>query len=75
LYSRWLAAFETLIENKAIPAQERMHYLCRYLAGPAKEAVEGYFLLNDQTAYHDAKAMLHERFGDPFLVADAFRDK
>ncbi|XP_064619532.1 uncharacterized protein LOC135482979 [Lineus longissimus] len=75
LYAGWLAAFKTLIEGKGIPPRERMHYLRRYLAGPAKEAVEGYFLISSDSAFDEAKAVLEQRYGNPFNVAEAFRNK
>ena len=45
------------------------------MAGPAKEAVEGYFLIPTDDAYEKAKHLLEERYGDPFGVITAFRDK
>ncbi len=74
-YPGWKSAFETLIENRGIPPAEKFHYLKRYLGGHAKEAVEGYFLLNTEAAFEEAKALLHTRYGNPFVVADAFRNK
>ncbi|XP_050390455.1 uncharacterized protein LOC126809746 [Patella vulgata] len=52
-----------------------MHYLHRYISGPAKEAIESYCLLDTPTAFEDAKSLLEKRYGDPFIVANAFRDK
>ena len=67
-YPSWKSAFHALIES-------RVHYLKRYLAGMAKETVESYFLLMTDDAYEDAKLFLDERFGDTFVIANAFRDK
>ena len=74
-YSGWKAAFHTLIEQRNIPKTERIHYLKRYLTGTAKESVENYFLLSSENAYDEAKKLLDERFGDPFIIGNAFRDK
>ena len=74
-YPGWKASFEMLIESKDIPATERLHYLSRYTGGPAKEAVEGLFLLDSVTAYQEARIILEERFGHPFLITESFRDK
>ena len=52
-----------------------MHYLKKYLAGPVKDVVEHYFLLPSEDAYDEAKNLLDERYGDPFIVANAYRDK
>ncbi|XP_050404672.1 uncharacterized protein LOC126820632 [Patella vulgata] len=74
-YPSWKCAFETLIENRNIPVSQRMHYLWKYLGGPARDAVESYFLLNTDGAFQDAKNLLEKRFGHPFVIANAFRNK
>ena len=74
-YPAWKGAFESLIEQKRIPSCERIHYLKKYLSGEAKAAVEGYFLLMTDDAYDEAKALLEERYGDSFVIANAFRNK
>ncbi|KAJ8039600.1 hypothetical protein HOLleu_17373 [Holothuria leucospilota] len=43
--------------------------------GSAKEAIEGYFLLSSGEAYDEARKLLDERYGDPFIIANVFRDK
>ena len=74
-YAEWKSSFATLIGEKNIPDEEKIHYLKRYIGGEAKEAVEGFFLMNSENAYEDAKALLDERFGDQFVITNAFRDK
>ena len=74
-YPGWKAAFQTLIEHQQIPAVERIHYLKKYLGGQVKDAVEGYFLLPPEDAFDEAKKLLEERYGNPFVVGNAFRDK
>ncbi|MES9904690.1 MAG: DUF1759 domain-containing protein, partial [Sedimenticola sp.] len=74
-YPGWKSAFQTLIERRQIPPSERIHYLKRYLAGPVREVIEGYLLLESDEAYEEAKRTLDIRYGDPFVIANAFRDK
>ena len=74
-YSSWKRSFETLISSKAIPKEERIHYLDRYLAGDAKSCVEGLFLIGTAQAFDDAFKLLDSRFGDDFVVGNAFRSK
>ena len=71
----WKSSFDTLIDQKGIPSNERIHYLKRYLTGAALEAIEGYFLLSTDDAYVEARMLLEQRYGDPFVIANAFRDK
>ncbi|XP_038055961.1 uncharacterized protein LOC119727951 [Patiria miniata] len=74
-YPRWKRAFEILIEQRGIPRSERLHYLQKYLGGAVKESIEGYFFLSTDDAFDKAKELLEKRFGDPFVVANAFRNK
>ncbi|XP_062610192.1 uncharacterized protein LOC134271972 [Saccostrea cucullata] len=74
-YPSWKASFQTLIEQRQIPDSERIHYLKKYLGGPVKDVIENYFLLSTDDAYEEAKGLLDQRYGNPFIVANAFRDK
>ncbi|KAK3750705.1 hypothetical protein QZH41_005748 [Actinostola sp. cb2023] len=74
-YPIWIQAFETLIENKTTRPNERIHFLRKYVAGEAKEAIDGLLLLKCDDAYQKAKEMLSKRFGDPFAIATAYRQK
>ncbi|KAK3085303.1 hypothetical protein FSP39_001304 [Pinctada imbricata] len=74
-YPGWKVSFETLIEQRKIPVSERIHYLKKYLGGKVKDVVENYFLLSTGNAFDEAKKLLDERYGHPFIIANAFRDK
>ncbi|XP_059380370.1 uncharacterized protein LOC132115947 isoform X1 [Carassius carassius] len=74
-YSNWKLSFQTLIDQKNIPDTEKIFYLRRYVSGPAKRAVEGYFLLGTESAYAAAWKFLDKRYGNPFTIAKAFIDK
>ncbi|KAG7494536.1 hypothetical protein JOB18_032575 [Solea senegalensis] len=74
-YSDWKISFQTLIDRRSIPAEEKIYYLRKYVGGAAKKAIESYFLLGSKSAYNAAWTVLEERYGDPFIIAKAFRDK
>ena len=74
-YPIWIKAFETLIESRAIKPNERLRFLGRYVTGNVKEVVDGFLLLDSEDAYQKAKEMLAKRFGDPYAVAAAYRQK
>jgi transposase InsO family protein len=74
-FPSWKASFITLIESRGISTMEAIHYLKKYIGGAALEAVEGFFFINDERAYDEAMYLLEERFGNPFQVANSFRDR
>jgi len=60
---------------KNIPVHEKVYYLRKYVGGPARKAIEGYFLLGMDAAYYSALDIMEERYGSPFVIAKAFREK
>ncbi|XP_028261477.1 uncharacterized protein LOC114435739 [Parambassis ranga] len=74
-YKDWKMSFQTLIGRKNIPVNEKVYYLRKYVGGSARKAIESYFLLSTDEAYHSAWEVLEERYGSPFVIAKAFRDK
>lgn len=71
-FSDWKISFQTLIDRKNIPVNDKLYYLRKYVEGPAKKAVESYFLLGTESAYQAAWGVLEERYGNPFVIAKAF---
>ena len=74
-YPGWKSSFQTLIEQKRIPSNEKIHYLKKYLSSSVREVIENLFLLSSDEAYEEAKKLLEQRYGDPFVIGNAFRDK
>jgi len=67
--------FDVLVDGRHIPQNEKIYYLKRYLAGEAKETVEGFLLVPTADAYKAARDLLDERYGNHFSVANAFRSR
>ncbi|XP_063592525.1 uncharacterized protein LOC134769716 [Penaeus indicus] len=74
-YSMWVKSFDTLIESKTKVAAERMYYLSKYTDGEAKEVISGLLLLDSTEAYSKARKLLKQRFGNAFVIANAYREK
>jgi len=68
-------SFKTLIENKGISAEERIYYLQQYVSGDAKNAIAGCFYGTNESDYQHAWETLEKRFGHPFKIQEAFREK
>lgn len=45
------------------------------MSGPARESLEGIFYRNDDEAYKDAWNKLNHRYGQPFVIQRAFRER
>lgn len=74
-FIEWKAAFVSLIDGKAISSADKLHYLKRYVGGPARKSLDGIFYRNDEEAYNDAWNKLNQRYGQPFVIQKAFREK
>ena len=74
-YPMWIKSFETFIERKTKDPSERLYYLSKFTTDGAKEVVSGLLPLDTEEAYIKAKKILASRFGDPFLVSNAYRKK
>ena len=74
-YPNWIKSFETFIERKTKNPSERLYYLGKYTTGEAKEAISGLLALQDTNAFSKARKILKDRFGNPFIVSDAYRKK
>lgn len=74
-YIEWKASFFSLVDSKGIAPADKLHLLKRYITGPALKCLEGTFYRSDEAAYNDAWKRLDQRYGQPFVVQRAFRDK
>jgi hypothetical protein len=68
-------SFKTLIENKGISAEEKIYYLMQYVTGDAREAISGCLYGSEEADYQHAWETLEKRFGHPFKIQEAYRDK
>ena len=65
----------SLIYSKAISSADKLYYLRKYVGGPARKTLEGTFYRTDSEAYTDAWSKLNQRYGQPFVIQRAFREK
>ncbi|XP_053733154.1 uncharacterized protein LOC128765925 isoform X2 [Synchiropus splendidus] len=74
-FNEWKASFVSLIDRKNISSAEKLHYLRRYVSGEARKTLEGIFYRDDDDAYKDAWLRLNHRYGQPFTIQRAIREK
>jgi len=68
-------AFDALIEEDAVKPSHKLYYLGEHTARRAQTMISGLLGLQTETAYHRARKILKERFGDPFKVYKVYRRK
>ncbi len=74
-FIEWKASFTSLIDKRNIASADKLHYLKKYVGGPARKTLDGTFYRNDDEAYNDAWNRLNQRYGQPFVIQRAFREK
>lgn len=47
----------------------------KYIGRPVKDVIENYFLVTTSDSFEEAKSLLDQRYGDPFIISSAFRNK
>ena len=66
---------DTIVERRTDSSSQRLYYLGRYTKGEGKESISGLFALDSEDAYLEARKILSDRFGNPYLVANAYKKK
>ncbi|XP_036006796.1 eukaryotic translation initiation factor 3 subunit A-like [Fundulus heteroclitus] len=74
-FIEWKASFSALIDTKNISPADKLHYLKKYVGGSARTMLDGIFYRNDSDAYQDAWERLNQRYGHPFVVQKAYRER
>lgn len=74
-YPKWENAFDALIEDQVVRPNYKLYYLGEYTCGSAQKTISGLLGLRTEDAYKRARKTLKERFGDPFRIYEAYRDK
>lgn len=74
-YPRWKSMFDLLVETKSLLPCQKLIYLGQFLEGEALKSVRGYISQNTPEAYAAAKEYLDWKYGDPYDMADEYREK
>ncbi|KAI4893045.1 hypothetical protein NFI96_006436 [Prochilodus magdalenae] len=74
-FIEWKNSFMSLIDRKNVSSADKLYYLKKYVSGPARKTLDGTFYRNDDDAYRDAWNKLDHRYGQPFAIQRAFRER
>ena len=74
-YTEWKASFLTLVGSRPITPQEKFFDLKKYAGVEASKVIQGFFLNHTEESYNSAWTALESRYGNPFMLQRAYRDK
>ncbi|KAL1276825.1 hypothetical protein QQF64_036448 [Cirrhinus molitorella] len=74
-FLEWRTSFKALIERRCTNPADKLCYLQKYVSGEAQSVLEGSFYRKDDEAYDQAWEALNARYGHPFVIQRAFREK
>ncbi len=74
-FLEWKTSFKALIERRCTNPADKLFYLQKYVSGEAQSVLEGSFYRKDDEAYDQAWEALNSRYGHPFVIQRAFREK
>ncbi|KAI2647804.1 Gypsy retrotransposon integrase-like protein 1 [Labeo rohita] len=74
-FLEWRTSFKALIERRCTNPADNLFYLQKYVSGEAQSVLEGSFYRKDDEAYDQAWEALNSRYGHPFVIQRAFREK
>ena len=74
-FPSWLRAFTALVDQCGIEAADKLWYISQYTTPEARECIQGLLDVPTDGSYEQALAALHNRYGQQFVVANAYRDK
>ena len=68
----FIRTFESNIERNASDESEKLSFLLQYCSGATRNAIKSCVSMDPLLGYQTAKALLEDRFGNPFKVATAY---
>ena len=74
-YPKWENAFDALKEDQVVRPNYNRYYSGEYTCGAEQKLISGFLGLRAEDAYKRARKTRKERFGDPFRIYEASRDK
>ena len=74
-YKAWRHSIDFLIDCKPISGAQKLVLLSNYIDEKIKKEIVGYLMLPSDSAYKHTLEFLDERYGNPMLLAHAFRER
>ncbi|XP_059093458.1 uncharacterized protein LOC131888586 [Tigriopus californicus] len=75
VYKAFVQSFDQLIANKTRSEADKLHYLEKYTRALPQRLVQSCFNLNSELGYREARELLNQKYGNEFVIANAFLRK
>ena len=74
-YMTFVAVFDEVVGNVNISGQAKLTRLLQFTTGTARDAIDCCALIGGDQGYDEARRILRERFGNPYIITTALIDK
>ena len=74
-YMTFIAVFDEVVGNANITCQAKLTRLLQCTTGAARDAIDCCALIGGDQGYDEARRILRQRFGDPYIITTALLDK
>ena len=74
-FHTFISSFTTQIENKVQDRGVCLRYLQQFVEGPPNELIKGCLYDEVNRGYYNAKKLLTEKYGDPYVISNAYLKK
>ena len=74
-YLMFTAVFDEVVGNVNISCQAKLTRLLQYTTGAARDAIDCCSLIGGSKGYDEARRILRERFGNPYVITAALLHK
>ena len=74
-YMTFVAVFDEVVGNVNISGQAKLTRLLQFTTGTARDAIDCCALIGGDQGYDEARRIIRERFGNPYIITTALIDK
>ena len=74
-YQSFCLTFHQAIEKKCDSFEDKYYYLLKYTAGEANNLVKSCHNINSRKAYHEARCLLDDKYGNEYIIAQKYLQK
>ena len=74
-YYSFIRLFEANVDRATVDSSSRLARLMQYCTGKARHVITGCAMMNPDEGYVRAKSLLKSRFGDEYVISEAWIDR